>query len=155
MALDEFGNEIIIQTSESEQRIKQLSGLAKSIAEERDTEKKAREDAEGKVTQANLERDFYQGFSDVLGKHPQANEHKEDIKAKVMTGMSVQDATYAVLGGANKLGQPAIESHPIAGGSASNSLPQSGTTKTVAEMSREEKRATILDLEKQGIIGLN
>ncbi len=157
MAVDENGNEIIIDTSsDAQKRINQLSDKVKTSSEERDAEK-ARADAEAaKTADALRERDFYAGFSDVVASNPLAKDHKDDILGKVKSGYTIQDATYAVLGAAGKLGgnAPVVESRPIAGGSAVTTPPQGGVTKSVAEMSREDKRAALLEAEARGDMSL-
>lgn len=158
MAVDENGNEIVEQPSEAEKRIKDLSGKVKVEAEAKEAEKLGREAAEARTLEVERERDFYSGFSDVVATNPQAKDHKDDILAKVKSGYTVEDATYAVLGKAGKLGmQPEIkpeETH-IAGGSATNSLPQNGATKPLHEMTREEKRAELVKAEARGDISLS
>jgi hypothetical protein len=154
MAVDENGNEII-EVSDSEKRIKQLSSKVREEAEAREAANTARETAEAKAAEATRERDFYAGFTDVLGTNPEAKDHKDDIKAKVMAGYSVEDATFAVLGKAGKLGQPkTVESAPVAGGSAVINAPQGGGTKPIHEMSREEKRSALMEAEQRGDISL-
>lgn len=145
---------LITPPSPAEERIKDLSDKVKNASTERDAEK-ARADSEAaKAAEVTRERDFYAAFSDTVTTHPAAKDHKDEIKAKVMAGYSTQDATFAVLGAAGKLGQPQVESRPIAGGSASISLPQNGGSKTVGEMTRDEKRAALFEAEKRGDIGL-
>jgi hypothetical protein len=72
-----------------------------------------------------------------------------------MGGYSVEDATFAVLGKAGKLGQaPTVERTPVAGGSAVINAPMGGGTKPISEMSREEKRAALMEAEARGDIAL-
>jgi hypothetical protein len=158
MAVDENGNEIVEQPSETEKRIKDLSSKVKTASEATETEKLAREAAESKTLEVERERDFYSGFSDVVATNPQAKEFKDDILAKVKSGYTVEDATFAVLGKAGKLGmqpEPKPEEMHIAGGSATNSLPQNGATKPISEMTREEKRAELQKAEARGDISLS
>ncbi len=135
------------QPSESETRINQLSKRISLTTEERDAEKQAREAAEAKTSEIERERDFYAGFADVIATNPQAKDHKDDILAKVKSGYTVEDATFAVLGKAGKLGAPtavAVETTIAAGGSATNGITQTGE-KTIGEMSQAERRS---ELEK-------
>lgn len=136
-----MADETIIQTppqepdkSRSEERFTQLSDKVKTEAE-------GREKAEKAAAEATRERDFYQGFSDVVADNPAAKEHKEDILSKVKSGYTVEDATYAVLGKAGKLGnQPASQQiQNPAGGSATTVTPQAGS-KAVGEMTQAERR---------------
>ena len=70
-------------------------------------------------------------------------------------GYTVEDATFAVLGKAGKLGQPQpVVDSPI-GGSAAVNQPINGASKKVSEMSRDEKRNALLEAEKRGEISLS
>lgn len=155
MAVDENGNEIITnEPSDSQKRITDLSGKVRDTAAERDNERAGREKAETEKAEVARERDFYQGFSDVVSTNPAAKDHKDDILAKVKSGYTVEDATFAVLGKLGKLAQPKVDSTAIAGGSAVTTPPQGGAHKSVSEMTREEKRAALIELEKSGDISL-
>lgn len=155
MAVDDQGNEIINnEPSDAERRITSLSGKVKETSKERDDARAAAEAANAAATEALRERDFYAGFADVISTNPQAKDHKDEILTKVKGGYSVEDATYAVLGKAGKLGQTAPDTGHIAGGSATTSTPQGGK-KPVNEMSRDEKRAALMDAEKSGEISLS
>jgi hypothetical protein len=124
-----------VPTSRAEERITDLSEKVKLTSQERDAEKTRNEEL-------TRERDFYAGFSDVVATNPAAKDHKEDILAKVKSGYSVEDATYAVLGKAGKLGNPVSQPTMPAGGSATTITPQSGE-KPVAEMTQDERRAQL------------
>lgn len=134
------------QPSESETRINQLSKKVSLAVEERDAEKTARETAEAKTADAERRASFAEGFTDVVANNPAAKEFKADIQAKVMSGYSVEDATYAVLGKAGKLGQPKVEETQTAGGSSATQLPNNGGNKTVSEMTQDERRAALSDV---------
>lgn len=124
----------VVQTR-AEERITELSEKVKLTSQERDELKASKEE----VTR---ERDFYAGFSDIVATNPSAKDHKDDILAKVKSGYTVEDATFAVLGKAGKLGTPAPVVQNPAGGSATISVPQGGE-KTVAEMTQDERRAAL------------
>lgn len=131
--------------NKTEERIKNLSSKVKDTSRERDeANAKAQSEAEARVA-VEKERDFYASFSDQTSKYPGASEHKDAIKEKVMAGYSVEDATVAVLAKEGKY-TPQVEQAPApanaAGGSASFQLP-SGSSKTLGEMSRDEKRAEL------------
>ena len=143
-----------IQPSESEKRIKQLSEKVRLTSEERDEQARLLAVESGKTATAEKERDFYQGFSDVVSSNPMAKDHKDEIKAKVLSGYTVEDATFAVLGKAGKLGQPKIEEpQSPAGGSAPTTPPQSGV-KSPQEMTQEERKAALLEAQARGDIAL-
>jgi|SRR3990167_2059114 len=124
------------EPSRAEERITQLSDKVRQEAE-------GREKAEREKSELQRERDFYAGFSDVVATNPAAKDHKDDILSKVKSGYTVEDATYAVLGKAGKLGaQPQQPVQNPAGGSAPNAITQSAE-KPVAEMSQDERRAAL------------
>lgn len=132
------------QPSDSQKRIKSLSDKLVEKDQETATERAAREKAEANTAEMTRERDFYQGFSEMISTNPAAKDHKDDILAKVKSGLTVEDATFAVLGKAGKLNQPKVEVQTtMAGGSASTSLPQGGTEKSVGEMTQSERRAEL------------
>ena len=123
--------------SPAQERITQLSEKVRQEGE-------ARTAAEVKATDAERRATFAEGFIDVVSANPVAKDFKADIQAKVMSGMSVQDATFAVLGAAGKLGNtPAPEVPSPAGGSATTQLPANGGAKTPAEMTQAERRAQL------------
>ena len=141
MAVDENGNEIIIQPTpapeptRAEDRIKQLSDKVELTSKERDEMKTLNEST-------TRERDFYKGFSEVVTTHPAAKEHQGEILEKVQKGYSVQDATFAVLGAVGKLGNAPVATPQVAGGSASTAMPQGGE-KSPSEMTQAERRAQL------------
>lgn len=139
MAVDAQGNEIIEPTpqpSRAEERITELSVKVKEEAT-------AREAAEKKAVEAEKKAQFAEQFVDIVGSNPSAKEFKADIQAKVLSGYSVEDATYAVLGKAGKLGSQIPTPPQVAGGSATTTTPQTGA-KEIKDMSQAERRE-ILD----------
>lgn len=139
--------EIINKDNKTENRFKDLTQKAKELGETAEREKMGRETAE-------KERDFYSGFSESVAKTPQAAEFKDEIKAKVLLGYSVEDATVSILHSKGKLAPLAPERETIAGGSATNTITQSSTNKTIGEMTRDEKRAAVLEAQSKGDISL-
>ena len=119
-----------------EERITQLS-------EKFENEAKAKEKALQDVATAEKRAQFAEGYADFVVTHPSAKEFKAQIQEKAMAGMSVEDAGFAVLGKANKLGAAHTpEPQPVAGGSAATTPPQSGT-KPVTDMTQDERRAEL------------
>lgn len=116
----------------SQERITELSGKVETIAKERDT-------ATAKADEADRRAAFAEGFADIVATQPNAKDHKDEIKEKVFKGYSVQDATYAVLGAAGKLGGASAPIPQVAGGSATTTMPQGGV-KEVKDMSQAERR---------------
>lgn len=139
-----------------EDRIKNLSSKVRTTSEERDAARAAEETAKAAQASAEKERDFYASFAESSPKHPGSAEYRDAIKEKVMAGYSVEDAMVSVLNAEGKLvpaPTPVVEIAPAAGGSAPNQLPDVGT-KTIQEMTREERRNTLIELEKRGDISL-
>ena len=122
----------------AEERIKQLSEKVELTSKERDEMKTLNETT-------TRERDFYKGYAEIVTTHPSAKDHQDEIKEKVLKGYSVQDATFAVLGAAGKLGGAPIAPQQVAGGSAATTMPQGGQ-KEVKDMTQTERRA---ELEKE------
>lgn len=148
--------EQIEKENKVEKRIKDLSEKVRLTSEERDEQKRILEERENRIKELERENSFNSGYADMLSTHPAAKDHKDDIKAKVLSGYSIEDATFAVLGKAGKIGQP--EPKPIvhenpAGGSAVNAFPSSGE-KTLSQLSREEKRQKLIEAEQRGDISV-
>ena len=140
----------LAEPSEADKRIKQLSNKTKEAEEAKTAAETARQAAEeGKAT-AERERDFFAGFADTVASNPQAKDFKDDIKAKVMSGYSLEDATYAVLGKAGKLNTRSEVESP-AGGSATTTVTQQAN-KSPKEMSAAERAEAIREAEKRGDI---
>lgn len=131
------------ETNPTEERIKDLSGKVKATATERDEALKAKAEAEDKAAAAEKRAVFAEQFSDIVVSNPAAKEFKAEIEAKVLSGQTPEDAMYAVLGKAGKLGTPAPTPPNPAGGSASTSINNPSVTKPVAEMTLDEKRAKL------------
>jgi hypothetical protein len=124
------------QPSRTEERIIDLSAKVRVEAE-------ARAVSDLKAAEAEKRATFAEGFVDVMAQNPAAKDFKADIQAKVMSGYSVEDATYAVLGKAGKLGVPAPAApESPAGGSATTAM-NGNATKSVSEMTQEERRAQL------------
>lgn len=153
---DETTDTIIEQPSEASKRITQLSDKVRDTAKERDEANAAKTAAEAQVAEAQRERDFYVGYADVLATNPAAKDHKDEILAKVKTGYTVEDATFAVLGKAGKIGHVPEPTQAFTGGSASTTAPQGGnSSKPVSEMTREERRSALIEAERRGDISLS
>ena len=141
-------DETLETPSESETRIKDLSKKVKNASEERDVEKARADKSESEKEELVRERDFLSQFSDVVSANPQAKDHKDEILAKVKAGYTTQDATFAVLGAAGKLGTLAPEKVNPAGGSADTGVRAEGM-KTVDEMTQEERKAILMENESE------
>ena len=138
-----------------EKRIKDLSEKVRLTSEERDEQKRVLSERDNKIAELERENSFNSGFADVLANHSAAKDHKDDIKAKVLSGYSIEDATFAVLGKAGKLGTtpPVPKLENPAGGSAVIQ-PITGGEKKLNELSRDEKRKELLEAEARGDISI-
>lgn len=126
------------EPSRAQERITELSEKVSLTAKERDEKTQL-------LSQVEKERDFYKGFSEVVASNPAAKDHQNDILEKVKAGYTVEDATFAVLGKAGKLGSQTTPPPPPqnpAGGSASTAMPQGGD-KPISEMTQAERRAQL------------
>lgn len=137
-----------------EKRIKTLSEKVKLTSEERDELAKAKETLEGEKTSLSKERDFYKGFNQISTKYPGASEYQDKILEKVNAGYDVEDATISILAKEGKFtpAETRTETENAAGGSASTTI-NSGD-KNPQEMTQDERRAKLLDMESRGEIKL-
>ncbi len=138
-----------VEINPTEKRIKDLSGDVKKFATERD-EAILREQAATKLA------NFADSFVDIVATNPAAKEYKDQIKEKVLSGYSMQDATYAVLGPVGKLGnQPQKNYMPITGGSAPTIISNNSATKPINDMNREEMRDALMKAQGKGDLFLS
>lgn len=120
----------------AQERITELSEKVKTTSTERD-------EALAKASAAERKAAFAEGYADIVASNPAAKEFKAEIEAKVNSGLSVEDASWAVLGKAGKLGNTRMtEPMTPAGGSAVVTPPQGGN-KTPGEMTQAERRAQL------------
>lgn len=124
----------------ADNRFKDLSEKVKTTAEERDAKAAEAEAAKKEV-------EFYKGFSKVATKYEGASDYQDKILEKVNSGYDLEDATISVLAKAGKFQAPVTQRSSPAGGSASTAI-QAGDDKPVGEMSRQEKRAKLLEFEQ-------
>lgn len=161
---DEFDLDNLDSTIEKEnrveKRIKDLSEKVKLAAEERDDQKRLLQEKLSENENLVKERDFLNAFGDTLAKYPEAAGLKDKIKERVLKGYSVEDATAATLVAEGKYNPPKIEVAPkeaplesIVGGS-SPTMHQAGGEKTLQQLSREEKRAKLVEAEQRGDISV-
>lgn len=153
--LDEI-DQNINNRNKVQERIIELSNKAKTIAEERDEKSRLLAEKDIELAQSRKENEFLSGFSKISAKYPNAGDHFDEIKGKVLAGYEMEDAAVATLAKAGKLstGVAPEQVTGIAGGSASINLPNQGE-KTLGEMSKDEKLAKLLEAEKRGEIMLS
>lgn len=147
---DEILDAALEQPSEAETRIKQLSNKTKAAEEGKAAADLARQDAESKAQVAERKVAFLEGFSDIVSENPAAKEFKAEMEEKVLSGMSIEDAKFVVLGKAGKLNQPVRADSP-AGGSATTTVTQK-TDKSPKEMNSEELRNAVVEAATKGDI---
>lgn len=153
--LDQLDSQIE-KENKTEKRIKDLSEKVKLTAEERDEKDKLLTEQNTKISGLEKERDFLNSFGDQLSKYPEASGFKDAIKEKVLKGYSVEDATTAVLVANGKYNAPRVERpiDTVAGGS-SPTMHQPTGEKTIQQMTRDEKRAALVEAESKGVISVN
>ena len=138
-----------------EKRIKDLSEKVRLAAEERDAGKRKLEEESTRASGLQKEVEFLNSFGDQLSKHPDASPFRDKIKEKVLKGYSIEDATISTLASEGKLSPKEVQIDNVAGGSAAVNQPITGVQKTVSEMSRDEKRAKLLEAEQRGDLSLS
>ena len=138
-----------------EKRIKDLSEKVRLAAEERDVGKRKLEEESTRASGLQKEVEFLNSFGDQLSKHPDASPFRDKIKEKVLKGYSIEDATISTLASEGKLSPKEVQMDNVAGGSAAVNQPITGVQKTVSEMSRDEKRAKLLEAEQRGDLSLS
>lgn len=143
---EEINNEELL--SRKDKRIKSLSDKYELSEKEKGDLAKAKDEADAKVLAAQKDADFYKGFNTVASKYQGASEYQDKIREKVMAGYDVEDATVSVLNKEGKFVAPKAERESAAGGSANTS--QTVSDKTPQEMSQDERRAALLDMEAKG-----
>ncbi len=134
-----------------EKRIKDLSEKVKLTAQERDELNRLGKEKDDKIVGLEKERDFLNSFGDSLTKFPEAAQFRDKIKEKVLKGYSMDDATVSILIAEGKYNPPkkeVIVENP-AGGSAVTH-PVNGGEKPLSELTRDEKRAKLLEAEQRG-----
>ena len=149
--LDLEDSESVERQNKVEKRIKDLSEKVKLTAEERDEQKRLLGERDTKISGLEKERDFLNSFGDAMAKYPDAVSHKEKIKDKVLKGYSMEDAITSTLISEGKYTSEKKEvplENP-AGGSAITQ-PTTGGEKTIREMTRDEKRAKLVEAEQRG-----
>lgn len=146
---DELGltEEKPAQTARSDNRFKDLSEKVKTTAEERDKALEEKKKIEAEKEAARKDAEFYKNFNTVASKYDQATEYQDQIKVKVDAGYDLEDATISVLAKEGKF-TPSVTRESPAGGSATTTL-SSPDDKPIAEMTRDEKRAALEQIERE------
>lgn len=136
----------------TEERIRNLSTKVRTAATERDEARTAAEASDARAVAAEKKAEFLDAFTGLSSKYPGATDHRDAIQEKVLAGYSVEDATVSVLNAEGKLlpqAEIASAMGTAAGGSASTPPIQSAS-RGADEMTREERRAALLDADARG-----
>jgi predicted NBD/HSP70 family sugar kinase len=139
--------------NKTEERIKNLSSKVRDAAKERDEAKAAAEASDAARLAAEKKAEFLESFSDVATKYPGASEFKTQIEERTQKGYSIEDAAVAALAEAGRF---APQQHqtvaPATAGTMGGSAPVSitGDSRPYSDMSREEKRAALLEADARG-----
>lgn len=138
--------------NKTEERIKNLSSKVRDASKERDEAKAAAEAAEAAREAAEKRAQFLESFSEVANKYPGAAEFKTQIEERTQKGYSLEDAAVAALAEAGKFTPQQQEVAPITTGTMGGSAPVSitGDSRPYSEMSREEKRAALIEADQRG-----
>lgn len=164
----------IEKTQKVEKRIRDLSEKVRLTSEERDEQARLLKERDQALNEKDKTIEFLTSFGDATQKYPDAIGFRDAIKEKVLKGYSVEDATVAVLAQEGKLsnqspqlkeGEKTIEKAPQeqkseskienpAGGSAIN-RPLADGSKSIGEMTRDEKLAALLEAERRGDLGVS
>lgn len=138
---DDEQEPVVEKPDRSDNRFKDLADKVKTTAEERDASKAEAEAAKKEV-------EFYKGFSKVSSKYEGAADYQDKILEKVNSGYDLEDATISVLAKAGKLTNAPVQRESPAGGSATTTMNQGGE-KTIAEMTKAEKREALMQGEAE------
>ena len=142
---DENELDLELEDNAVEKRIRSLNEKVKLTAQERDEKDSLLKERDNTIATLSKEKDFYASFSDSVSKYPNAGEYKDTIKEKVLAGYTVEDATVAVLAKEGKLNYtpPVVPKENPAGGSAITNI--GSGEKSINEMSKDEKRAALVE----------
>lgn len=140
------------EVSKAEKRIKSLSDKVRVASQERDDLATAKTQLEAEKATLAKESTFYKDFNTIMPKYQGATEFQDKIKEKVMAGYDIEDATVSVLNKEGKLNPAPITERreSPAGGSSINQIRSEGE-KTIEEMTRDEKRAKLMENEGEMI----
>lgn len=140
-----------IEDDKKIERIRTLSDKVKTTSLERDEMAQAKATAEAKAQEVEKDLNFYKTFNQVSSKYQGATEYQDKILEKVRGGYDVEDATVAVLNKEGKFNPSAPAKDSPAGGSAANQITDGGT-KSLSDMTAEERAAAMRQAEAQGDI---
>ena len=143
--------------TKAEKRYKDLSEKVRLTATQNDELKASKDALELEKAAALKDVDFFKNFSTLATKYPGSGDYQDKIREKVMSGYDVEDATISILAKEGKFtpqAQTTQSKKSPTGGSAPTTL-KAGFDKPLGEMTQDEKRALLMEREKEGDISLN
>jgi len=145
---EDKSKEIISRKDKKIDSLSEKLGLTEKEKEE--ISKKAETEAQARA-EAEKERDFFKGFNQVASKYQGANDFQDKIWEKVKAGYDLEDATISIMAKEGRYSPPPVpqERGVTAGGSAATNIADM-VDKKPSEMSKDELRSTIQDLDKRG-----
>lgn len=137
--------------NKTEERIKNLSSKVREKSQMAEENAKKAEEADQRAAAAEKRAEFLESFSEVATKYPGAAEFKTQIEERTQKGYSLEDAAVAALAEAGRF-TPQQDVAPITAGTMGGSAPVSitGDSRPYAEMSRDEKRAALMEADRTG-----
>ena len=141
----------------SNKRIKDLADKTTQLVREKEELAQKHEVEKAELLKAKSDAEFRANFMEMGSKYPQSKEFEADIKAKVSSGYTLEDATVSVLASKGILGTAPTRQEQIsssAGGSADTPIREAQRNDPSFGGDRAKMRAELLDLEAKGDIGL-
>ena len=139
----------------SEKRFKDLSNKVAMLAQEKEESLKQHEAEKAELQKKAQDAEFKANFSDLREKYPQSREFEADIKAKVSTGYSLEDAIVSTLNSKGKLQASKEEVRSSSfGGSADTALREARANDPTFGGDRAKMREELVRLEREGEIGM-
>ena len=137
--------------SRKDKKINSLSEKLGLTEKEKVELAKAKEEAEAKALAAQKDADFFKGFNEISSKYQGSSEYQDQIREKVMSGYTMEDAAISILAKEGKFQPlaPSAQREMAAGGSAAIGINQQAD-KPIDRMTREELRSQLQELESKG-----
>lgn len=139
--------------SRKDKRIQNLSEKYENSEKEKADIAKSKEEADARVKTLETEANFYKNFNQVSTKYQGASEYQDQILEKTKLGLDVEEATMLVLAKEGKFSQPQqdkVVEREIAGGGSAATRMSANAEKSPKEMSQDERRSALLDIETRG-----
>lgn len=138
----------------SQKRFQDLANKVSTLAREKEDLAKQHETEKTDLLQKQKDLEFKVSFSEVGSKYPAAKEFEADIKAKVASGYSIDDAIISTLASKGKLETAPPSKIEVMGGSADTQVRDTSKKDPSFGGDIVKMREEVLRLEKEGEIGL-